>query len=264
MKIGIIGCGNMAQAMLRGIAAKNDFKKSAILVSDKDKSKARLTRSRFKVTLCRSNSELVKQADLIILAVKPKDVQSLARDLTGSISGKLLVSICAGLSTKRLEQDFGKVAVIRAMPNMPAQVGQGITAISKGRYARLKHIRLARLLFGCIGEVVQVREGLMDAVTAISGSGPAYFFYLIENLISAAQQFGLTETLARKLAVQTALGSAMILKQSQLSPKDWRIRVASKGGTTQAAFKLFRKKALDKILRTGFEAALRRSKQLQK
>lgn len=266
MKIGIIGCGNMGQALVKGLLSKSLVCKRDILVSDKDKRKMRSLNLRFKVHLSKSNSDLVKKCNVVIIAVKPQDLNSLIAELDATIAfkGKLIISICAGVSTKRLESYLGKVSVARVMPNMPAQISQGVSALCLGRYANAKDKRIALSIFSCIGQVVELKEKLMDEVTAISGSGPAYFFYLTETLIKAAKRMGIPERIAAKLAVQTALGSALLMQQCAESPQDLRIKVTSKGGTTEAAFNVFTKKGLNKILYLGFRAAAKRSSQLKR
>ena len=136
--------------------------------------------------------------------------------------------------------------------------------MTPGKYATLKDRNEAKAIFSCVGEVVEVKEKLMDAVTAISGSGPAYFFYLVENLIYTAKKLGISQSLAERLAIKTALGSAMLMAASGESPRALRKRVTSKGGTTEAAFKVFQKKAFGNILQQACYAAAKRSKQLQK
>lgn len=264
MKIGIIGCGNMGCALIKGIIKKGRIARRDILVSDRDRKKANSAGLRFKVGVAASNNELIKKSNVIILAIKPQDMNVFLRDAGLSLKGKLLISICAGISTNRLEESLGRVSVVRVMPNMPGQISQGVSAISLGKYTKARDRKVAASIFSCIGEVVQVKEKLMDAVTAISGSGPAYFFYLTENLIYTAKEMGLPAYIAEKLAIKTALGSAMLMDQSKENPQILRKRVISKGGTTEAAFNLFKKKALGNILRQAFHAAAKRSKQLQK
>ena len=262
MKIGIIGCGNMGQVLLRGITNTGFTSRKNILCSDKDRKKTNSARLGFGVGVTSSNSELIKKCDLIILAVKPQDVDTVVSEIVLPLKGKLLISICAGITTKKLERHLGKISVVRAMPNMPAGISQGISAISLGKYATAKDRKQAISIFSCIGEVVEVKEQLLDAVTAISGSGPAYFFYLVEKLIETAKELGLPSDTAQRLAIKTALGSALLMEQSEESPQLLRKRVTSKGGTTEAAFKVFKKAALGNLLRRAFYAAARRAKHL--
>ena len=263
MKIGIIGCGNMGQALLEGLIAGCYTSRKNIFCCDKDEDKINSIRSRFGVSVTTSNNELVKKSDVIILAVKPQDVDAALQDVLSPMRGKLLISICAGISTQWLQECLGNVSVVRVIPNMPALISQGISAISLGKYATKRDRKLVVSIFSCIGEVVEIKEQLMGAVTAISGSGPAYFFYLAENLIKTAKKLGIPHRTAQRLAIKTALGSAMLMNQAKESPQILRSQVASKGGTTEAAFNVFRKKGLDKTLTLAFKTAARRSKQLK-
>jgi len=264
VKVGIIGCGNMGQALLGAIIAKNYASRRNILCCDKDRNKLKALRSRFKVRTSASSSEVVQKCGLIILAVKPQDIDAVSKDLTFALKGKLIISICAGVTTKKLQRYLGKVSIVRVMPNMPAQISQGISAVSLGKYARKKDRRLAFSIFSCVGEVIEVREDLMDAVTAISGCGPAYFFYLVEKLIDTAKELGVSSHSAQRLAIKTALGSAMLMDQSTLTPQALRKKVSSRKGATEAAFSVFKKKRLGQVLTLGFKAAAKRSKQLQR
>ncbi len=264
MKLGIVGCGNMGRALVRAIVKRSHIGRKNIFLSDKVKRRMRSLSLRFKVNSTGSNAELFKKCDVVILAVKPQDLAAALGDAACYLEKKLLISICAGISTRRLEDYLGKVAVIRVMPNIPAQIGQGISAIALGRYAGSADKKLAVSIFSSIGEVLEVKEALMAAVTAISGSGPAYFFYLAEILIAAAQQLGLALPVAKRLVLKTALGSAILLNQTKQTLRLLRKQVTSKGGTTQAAFELFRKKGLEDILRRGFSAAAKRAKQLER
>lgn len=262
-KVGIIGCGNMGSAILRGIIGHRYIDRSNIIVSDKDALKRRKARRRFKIDLANSNRELIKNSVVVILAVKPQDLGQLFKELASSWKGKLLISICAGVSTRAFERRLGKIAVVRVMPNMPAQINQGISALSLGRFAEAGDRKIAISLFSCIGEVVEVKEKFLDVVTAISGSGPAYFFYLVECLIKSARGFGISASLAQRLVKKTALGSVLLMHNSKATPQNLRKLITSKGGTTEAAFKVFKRRALEDILCLGLDAAVKRSKQLK-
>lgn len=264
MNIGIIGCGNMGQTLISGIVAKGYISPRNIFVNDKDRRKLKNVKSRLKINISRSNSELIESSDVIILATKPQDVVGVFQDVALPLKGKLLISICAGIKTGTLEKLLGKIPVVRVMPNMPAVISQGISAISLGKYVTGNNGKISRSIFSCIGDVVELDEQLMDAVTAISGSGPAYFFYLAERLIEVAKEMGISNLAAQKLVLKTVLGSAMLMNQRKLSPQILRKRVSSKGGTTEAAFAVLRRQGLDKILTLALKAAAQRSKKLEK
>lgn len=269
MRLGIIGCGNMGEAILRGILEKKLIGSEAIICSDKNKDKLKQIHSRYGIMPTESNRELAEKCGVLLIAVKPQDSATVLQDIKSAapfslLRKKLVLSICAGIKTAQLEKELGNVSVIRAMPNMGAQIGQAISALSWGKYAALDHKKTARDIFTCIGEVVELQEELLDAVTAVSGSGPAYFFYLTENLIRTAEEFGIPANIARALVVKTALSSAMLLESSGKDPQALRKEVTSPGGTTEAAFNVFNKHKLDNILSRGFKAAADRAKELSK
>jgi pyrroline-5-carboxylate reductase len=213
------------------------------------------------------NNVVVKYSDVIILAVKPKDFDSILKGevCCGLSESKLLISIAAGITTKHIEDAVGKnIPVIRAMPNMGAIIGEAMTSLSRGSAAGDAHMQTAREVFSLIGDVVEVDEVLVDAVTAISGSGPAYFFYMVESLIEAAESVGLEKKIATKLVLKTALGSARLLEVLQEVPADLRKRVTSKAGTTEAALNILEKRKFKNIIMEAVEAAQKRSKELSK
>lgn len=258
-KIGIIGCGNMGAALIKGVTRSQGHKVTSY---DVDKRKAKEVAKKYKTKLASSSAELVSKCDVIVLAVKPQHMDEVLNQIRYQANPyKLLISVAAGVSTSRIEKKIGnKVAVIRAMPNMPAFVGAGVTAICKGKFATTKDLSVANKIFSSVGEVVDVKENLMAAVTAISGSGPAYFFHLVEVLMKMGCELGLKETIAKQLAVETALGSAKILKETKEHPQILRTRVTSKGGATEAAFEEFYKHDLEIILKRGIRKAFERTK----
>lgn len=259
-RIGIIGCGNMGTAIIKAVYSLQ----FTVYGYDADKKKLRDIAKKYKVKTASKNTELVKKCNVIILAVKPQNIREVLREIKNTLdSSKLLISVAAGISTKRIEREIGKkIAVIRVMPNMPTLIQAGVSAICKGRFAAKKDLGAAKKIFAKIGDIVEVKENLMDAVTAISGSGPAYFFYLIEVLIKSGIELGLNKEIARRLAVETALGSAKILKEIKESPENLRAKVTSKGGTTEAAFNEFFKHDLEVILKRGIRKAFDKARRL--
>jgi len=263
-KIGIIGCGNMGQAVLKGILASGTASKRNILVSDIDSTKLNCIKRMCGIEATFNNSKVAKSSDVIIIAVKPQDVAKVLNGISEYLDKKkLLISIAAGVTTKKIKKLAGaNVKIARVMPNMPALIGKGISAVfAKGLSSNQK--KLVHNIFSGIGDVVEIKEKDFDTVTAISGSGPAYFFYLVEVMIDSAVSMGLKRDMAEKLAIKTALGSIQLLSQAKECAHSLRKRVTSKGGTTEAAFKLFKKKKLEKILKDGMKKAKQRSKQLQ-
>jgi len=265
-KIGIIGCGNMGEAILSALSKVLE-KSVSIMVSELDASRRAEIQEKHKIIVEIDNNYLVKYSDVIMLAVKPRDLENVLRQevCCGISEDKLIISIAAGVTTKHIEGVVGgKIPVVRAMPNMPATIGKAMTAISAGSAAAKRDIDLARKIFETMGDVVEVDEKLMDAVTAISGSGPAYFFYVIEALAEAAVKLGIERDAAEELAVKTAIGSSELLEKLKEHPGSLRKKVTSKGGTTEAALKVFDDKGLNKIIEDAALAACKRSKELSK
>ena len=264
VKIGIIGTGNMGSALVRGLVEKSVYPQN-ISVYDIDKKKLDALRRDARVRLAKTARHCVSLSDVVILAVKPQVVRESVEEILSAVESQVLVlSIAAGVSLATLESYFKKpVCLIRVMPNMPALSGAGMSAFSLGRHATSKHRKIAEAILSSFGEGVMVPEEMLDLVTAVSGSGPAYFFLLAEKMIEAAYELGMKVDIAKKLVYQTAFGSGKVLVESQEDPEDLIARVASKGGTTEAALKIFQKHGFGKIVHDGVRAALRRSRQLR-
>lgn len=254
-----IGAGNMAEALVHGILKARLFAPAQIRVADPDALRLKCFRANFKVAGFRSNAEAAAGAELIVLAVKPASVPQVLSELHGHVGrNTLVVSIAAGIRTALLEAGLPKGArVIRVMPNTAALVGKGAAAICRGRRATAADLDRAERIFQAVGVVARLQETDMDAVTALSGSGPAYVFYLVEAMEEAAAQMGLHPGTARKLAVATVEGAAHLLAETGLPPEELRRRVTSKGGTTEAAFKVLQAR---QVLES-FVAAMRRARQ---
>ncbi|MFH1479085.1 MAG: pyrroline-5-carboxylate reductase [Candidatus Omnitrophota bacterium] len=266
--IGIIGFGNMGKAIALSLRKR-------ALIADSDNKKLRNLKNRY-IRSAKNNIELVKRSNILILAVKPQNIKELLLEIRPFVKNKLVISIAAGIETHFIEEaltsrgtlkfpySFSQIRVIRVMPNMPALVGKGISAVSKGRYASRKDLETVHKIFLNIGEVVDVREGLMDAVTALSGSGPAYYFLLTDLLEKAGIKCGLNKALARKLALATFVGGGEVASKSNISMQELVKKVASKGGTTEAALKVFKKKNLENIVKEAVISACNRSRLLSK
>ncbi|MDP2922060.1 MAG: pyrroline-5-carboxylate reductase [Candidatus Omnitrophota bacterium] len=242
--IGIIGFGNMGSAIASRVKVKT-------LISDKNK---RIS----------SNVSVAKNSDTIILAVKPQDIKDALKEIRPYVKNKLVISIAAGVRTALIEKLLPGARVIRVMPNMPALAGKGISAITRGRGAKAVDMKKACGIFSKVGEVVEVKEDMMDAVTAVSGSGPAYYFLFTYLLAKAGEGVGLDKKLSLKLAIQTLIGAAELVKSKDIALEELVKRVASKGGTTEAALKVFKKENLESIIKKAVKRAAHRSKQLYK
>lgn len=256
--IGIIGGGNMGAAIVGGL-----FKKYRVTICEKDPARARLLKRKFKVTVA-DLEPVARECPVIILAVKPQDFEDvLARIKNFVTPQKLIVSIAAGITTPFIEERLGpKTRVIRTMPNMPAMIGEGMTAVARGAHATAGDVRAARWIFSCIGDVVVVGEDLMDAVTAVSGSGPAYVFLFAECFLKAAGDLGLDAKLVEQLVKSTLLGSVHLLTRQKEDAAALRARVTSKGGTTQAAMDVFVNHKILETFQQALKAAETRAREL--
>lgn len=261
-KIGFLGAGNMAEAIISGII-KGGVSPKNIFISDVSVKRLNYIFRKYKVNKCTGNSEAVKFSDAVFLAVKPHQAADVLAESGGSLSGaKLLISVAAGVKTSKIEKYAEGAAVVRVMPNTPALIGGGAIAVTPGRYAKKADVLFAKKLLSFCGIVVDVSEKDMDAVTAVSGSGPAYVFYVAEIMIRTAVKLGLSRETAGKLVRQTLLGASGMLVSSIDEPEILRQKVTSKGGTTAAAFKILSAKKFGNIFEEAIVKAAKRSKEM--
>ncbi len=264
-KIGFVGAGNMAGALAKGLLATKRFRPRDLWASDAEtRQLTRFTRA-YGVGRAPDSGTLVAESEIVVLAVKPQVMQAVLAEIRPQVTRRqLFVSIAAGMPTLRLEQGLGtRVRVVRAMPNTPALVGTGITVIVRGAHATAADERRAAELFGGVGEVVRVKdESLMDAVTGLSGSGPAYVYRFAEGLIAGAVAEGLSETVARRLAYQTLRGAAVMLQETGRSPEELRAMVSSPGGTTLAGLGALDERGFVDAVAAAVTAATRRGREL--
>jgi pyrroline-5-carboxylate reductase len=265
-KIGFIGAGNMAEAIIKGVIDAKLYKAKDIAVSDIRADMLALICNKYKVASVATNRELAKAVDILVLSVKPQNMAQVLSEIKGAVGKNLLiVSIAAGITTGRIQKILGDVVVIRVMPNTGALIGQGAAAIyATGQAAaRLKDVER---IFSAVGVAVTVDdEKLLDVVTAVSGSGPAYFFLLMEEMIKSAQELGLEKQLAEKLVLATAKGAGLLAVEAagkNQSPETLRKIVTSPGGTTEAAMKVFSKCDFEKMVHDALTAAADRSRGL--
>jgi pyrroline-5-carboxylate reductase len=277
MKIGFIGSGKMAAALINGVLKSGLCKPADITISDVHVPSAEKLRTETGATLAASNAEVVGASEVIVLAVKPGDALAAIQSITtqqmessmrwawqgggsGSKGGKLLISIVAGLSIRSIEQAAGdKLRVIRVMPNTPALVLEGASAFSLGTQASEDDAEVAQKIFGGVGVALRVKEALLDAVTGLSGSGPAYVYTIIEALADGGVLMGLPRELALQLAAKTVAGSAKMVLQSGLHPAALRDQVASPGGTTIAGLEALEAGGLRSALIAAVRAATERA-----
>lgn len=265
MKFGMIGGGMMGEALISRLLAQGIYSSTAVIVSDPVAARRDYLAATYGVQTTQNNSE-VAIADILLLAIKPQVfavvTQELATQLSTQSVPSLVVSILAGTPLAKLEAAFPGRAVIRAMPNTPATVGAGVTAIASGSLAQAHHIDVTQQIFQAVGEVVQVPESLMDAVTGLSGSGPGYIALVVEALTDGGVAVGLPRAIAAKLAVQTVKGSAQLLQEKELHPAVLKDQVTSPGGTTIAGIAHLEQAGLRSALIEAVRAAYARSREL--
>lgn len=265
ISIGFIGGGNMAEALIKGLR-RSRFADADIVVGEPNPTRQTVLEKTYGVRLATENAEVVRSCDLLLLAVKPQISETVLTGIADAFSeDKLLISILAGTATLSIESFLGNAPrVVRAMPNTPALIGVGATALCSGRHATDADLKTARELFETVGTVQVVGEGLMDAVTGLSGSGPAYVFTVIEALADGGVQEGLPRDVALALATQTVLGAARMVQETGEHPAVLRDRVCSPGGTTIAAVKALEERGARAALMEAVSRATQRSRELGK
>jgi pyrroline-5-carboxylate reductase len=263
-KVGIIGGGKMGEVLLNGLVSQGLVEAGAIVVSDAVAGRLTELKKAYGVQVTADNKKAVRHGDIIILAVKPQNMAEVLEDIAG-VAGKdkLIVSIAAGIPTGFIEARLGtECRVIRVMPNTPALIGEGAAALASGKKATARDLDAARQIFDAVGITVIVKEDLMDAVTGLSGSGPAYGFVIIEALADAGVRMGLARDIALKLSAQTILGAARLCLESGKHPAELKDMVTSPGGTTIAGLKALEDGRIRATLMAAVEAATLRSKEL--
>ena len=263
-KIAFIGGGNMATALVRGLIGAGTKPKS-LTVAEPLAPKRRTLARRFGIAVTGSNEEAAASADIVMLAVKPQVIEPVLAALRPSLGKRaLILSIAAGVRLARIESALGAgVRVVRTMPNTPALVARGATVLCAGAHARRADLRAARSIFEVVGEVDEVRdELLMDAVTGLSGSGPAYVYRFAEALIEAGRRCGLEPKLAARLTYQTIAGAAEMMLRTGETPEALRAAVSSPGGTTLAGLAMLDSREFVATVVAGVEAATHRSREL--
>jgi len=263
VKIAFLGGGNMASALIGGLIAKGSDARSISVIEMSPATREKLG-ARYPVHLSTAPDAAMQGADVLVLAVKPQDMQAAVAPLAGRLAGKLVVSVAAGIRIKDLARWLGGHAkIIRCMPNTPALIGAGIAGLYAPPGASGAEKRRAERILGAVGKVVWVKdEALLDPVTAVSASGPAYVFWFIEQLAAAGTALGLEPGAAAQLALETVLGSAKLAAAAKESPSVLRERVTSRGGTTAAALKVFEEEALAERFKRAIEAASRRGAEM--
>lgn len=266
-KVAFIGAGNMAEAIISGVLAKKILEPQQIYVTNySNKARLQFLEEKYHIGTFSNIQEVLPAMDIIILATKPKDIDKTVTKLkSATTSEQLIISVEAGVSTACISRLLEHEApVIRTMPNTSAAVGASMTAISAGSFATSQHLAISEALFKAIGEVVTVDETKQDAITGVSGSGPAYIYYLVEALEKSASEVGLDEALAKQLICQVLIGAAERIKASDLSPQTLYKQVMSPNGTTEAGIKVLESYQFQEAMIECVKRATERSKELGK
>ncbi len=263
-KIGIIGGGKMGEVILNGLVSRGLAPAGAIVVSDAVAERLKDLKKVYGVQVTTDNKKAARHGNIVILAVKPQNMAEVLEEIAGVVGKeKTVISIAAGIPTRFIEARLGGgCRVIRVMPNTPALIGEGATALASGEKATAQDLDAAGQIFDAVGITVVLNEELMDAVTGLSGSGPAYGFLIIEALADAGVRMGLGREIALKLSAQTMLGAAKLCLESGKHPAELKDMVISPGGTTIAGLKALEEGKLRATVMAAVEAATLRSKEL--
>ena len=263
-RVAVLGGGNMGRALIAGMLRAGVASPSRIIVTDPRAEARRALKSAFKVSVGGDNRAATKRADVVLLCVKPRQMAGLLEEIKGAVGPRrLVISAAAGIRTDFIEGILGgNVPVVRSMPNTPALYGAGAVVYCLGRAAGPSHERTARRIFSAVGRAWRAPEKHLDAVTALSGSGPAYVFHLAEAMARAGAKMGLPPKLAEDLTRQTIFGAGLMLRESAEAPASLRERVTSPGGTTAAALAVLGKAGFLRVFERALSAARRRSREL--
>ena len=263
-RIAVLGCGKIGESLVSGLVSSRFREPSEIVATARREERLRELAERYGIETTSSNRDAAHEADVVVIAVKPQDIEELLADLHGAIEpSQTVLSIAAAIPTALIEGQLGDhVPVVRAMPNTPAAVHEGMAGVAAGRNATEENVRTAEEVLAHLGRTVRVSEPYMDAVTAVSGSGPAYFALLAESMIEAGILLGLSREIATDLVVQTMLGTAKLLRDEKMHPVELREMVTSPGGTTIAAIRELEQAGVRAAFLNAIQAAMQRSKEL--
>jgi len=264
--IGFVGSGNMAEALIKGIIAAKIYAPENVFVSDIRAERLEFLAGKYGVTTVEDNADLAGKAETLVLSVKPQNMTDALGSIKDTIGGEtLVISIAAGIKVANITAVLGNMAIVRVMPNTPALIGEGASALYANEQAK-SLLEQALSIFSSVGKAVVVdNEDLIDAVTAVSGSGPAYYFLLMEEMVKAGVKLGLPEDVAKDLVLQTAKGAGLLAVEADKngeSPAELRRKVTSPGGTTEAALKTLTANDYSRLISDALTAACNRSKEL--
>jgi pyrroline-5-carboxylate reductase len=263
-RIAILGAGKIGEALVAGLLSSGWSKPGDLVVTARRPERLEELRAAYGVEAVASNVAAVEGAEIVVIAVKPQDIEVLLDEIGHRLTGsQTVISIAAAIPTAMIERHLSDaVPVVRAMPNTPATVHEGMAGIAPGAHAGEEHLRRAEELLAHVGRTVRVAESSMDAITAVSGSGPAYFALLAESMIEAGILLGLSREVSTELVVQTMLGTAKLLRDGKMHPVELREMVTSPGGTTIAAIRELEQAGVRAAFLNAIQAAMQRSKEL--
>ena len=263
-KLSVLGTGKMGQALVAGLLASGWRKPDEITATARSSERIAELAGRYGIETTLDNSAAVAGADVVVLAVKPQDIDALLSEIADHVTDQqIILSVVAAIPTSHIESRLSNnVPVVRAMPNTPSVVHEGMAGLAGGRHAEDKHVAIAAEVLTHVGRVVTVSESYLDAVTAISGSGPAYFALLAEAMIEAGILLGLSREISTELVVQTMLGSAKLLRDEKMHPVELREMVTSPGGTTTRAIQVLEQSGVRAAFLNAIQAAMERSQEL--
>ncbi len=262
--VGFIGAGNIAEALLSGLLASRVASPDRCLVANKSNDERLARLARLGVRTTRDKARVMNHSDIVILTVKPQDMRQTLAEIAPHASDRhLVISVAAGVTTALIEGYLGRTPVVRAMPNTGCAVGASATALCKGRWAEERHLAAARAIFEAVGQVVVAPEPFFDLVTGLSGTGPAYVYFLAEALVDAGVRAGLSRDVARALVSQTVLGAGKMLVETGEEPVVLRQRVTSPNGTTMAGIRVLEEAGFYEAVVRAVERATQRSRELR-
>ncbi|MCD7033262.1 pyrroline-5-carboxylate reductase [Metabacillus sp. GX 13764] len=265
-KIAFLGAGSMAEAMISGLVNGNIVPKENIIAANRtNRERLFYLHEKYGIDITDSKEDLLKHADVVVLAMKPKDAAFAISSIKHLVGRQLIISVLAGITIQAIHRMFEKeTAVIRAMPNTSAAIRMSATALSASKKVTMGQLKFAKHLFETIGMATVVKEQHLDAVTGLSGSGPAYIYYFIESMERAGAELGLDEKTAKDLILQTLAGASEMLLQSDKAPSMLRKEVTSPGGTTEAGIKSLEGYHFEEAIVESIKKAAERSKELRK
>jgi pyrroline-5-carboxylate reductase len=264
--LAVLGAGKAGEALIAGVISSGWREPSEIVATARHEERLQALAERHGIATTLDNAEAVKGAGIVVIGVKPQDIESLLGEIAGAVTPEQTVlSIAAAIPTALIEEHLNNgVPVVRAMPNTPMTVHEGMAGIAPGAHAAEEHLARAEEVLASVGRAVRVDEPYMDAITAVSGSGPAYFALLAESMIEAGILLGLSREVSTDLVVQTMLGTAKLLRDGQMHPVELREAVTSPGGTTIAAIRELEQAGVRAAFLNAIQAAMVRSKELAK